>query len=487
MPGIMPPGLPRGVNGKGRVANTRFFGLPKLNSRKVMATPPTVTTSTAATNMTSPFFRPAASGNGSYNLGVVPTDCFTYTRGTVNPAFTGTGVGFGNVTVSNTPSYGAASFGVSFMHDGATLELVLGGNGNSYLMKVDGEYVTLTPKTVAASGTQWDQYAFGSTARRRIDIIGYNIAFNGVNIGGTDSLDPAPVRGPRCIILGDSFTAIQPNGFTTCFADAMGWDDVWASGVGGTGYLATNGGAAPTFRQRVQNDVISYAPEVVIIPGSVNDDGLTAAAVGAEAALLYAQLKAALPNALICAAPTAKGGVNAWNANKLAIKAALKAAAQAAGVLWLDLLEMPISFTGAQPASTVYQAASAAATSINVLGTAAKAGYPQPGGTIEIGSGATLERINVKTAVFGGSFNAGANYYFTLTFDGALQYAHAAGETWTQVGSPLWTGHGKVGSTIGYGNSDLYVLADGTHPTDAGGTAIGQALAELFIAATGPN
>jgi len=428
--------------------------------------------------MGSAFFYPSANGSGYFPLPTVPADRFTYLRGAISPTVgAGATVMFDNVTnnLAGTAFY-SPSFGVSFLHHGSALELVFSPNGTSYLVKVDDEYVTLTPQSVGNSGTFYAKYDFGGSARRRIEVLGYNSAFNGVNVGPNDSLDPAPVRGPRVIVLGDSFAQAQPNGWTSALADWMGWDDVWASALGGTGYLADNSGTQHTYRGRVVHDVINYSPDIVIIEGSVNDDGgsyeTKPTAIGAEAALLYAQIRAALPNALVFAGPTASGGVNKMTATKLAIKDAMKKAAADSSVIWIDTLELPISFANGTPIGGTlaagYAAGAGGGDGIRLTN------VPQAGSTIEIGSGATRERIQIKSFT-----QVGSNTYKSL-FDGALQYAHSSGESWTQVGGSYLTGYGKVGAPTGFGNSDLLVSADGVHPSTEGYAEMGRVWADLL-------
>jgi hypothetical protein len=482
-------------NGKVILSNVRLAMPSRPLVQAVMATPPTVTAGTTS-SMTSPFYVPANASNSSYPNSSTVSDIFTYSRGAPNTSGA-VGITFSNVTTNAAgTTFNSPSVGISFYHYGSSFELVVPQTGNPYMIKIDDQYVTLTPQAVPTASNQlyYIKYDFGGVVkRRRIDFIGYNVGLAGVNINATDHITRAPIRGPRCIIIGDSYTGGSgasgsgSNNFVATFADAMGWDDVWASGVPGTGYVNTNNGVAMTFQQRLAHDVFPYNPEVIIVVGSVNDDGYTSSQVGSAATSLYAALRTQFPNALIAAAPTAKGGPQKWTATKLAIKDAMKAAATQYGVVWLDLMEGPITWNTTQATSTVYTGASASATTLQVLGTAAKAGYPQPGWTIEVGSGTTRERLEVKTAAFAGSYNSGANYYFNVTFDGALQYAHASGETWKQVGSALWSGHGCVGATTGWGNSDTLVSSDCVHPTDAGHYSLGTMLADLLIQATAPN
>lgn len=434
-----------------------------------MASPPTATSGTSST-ISSPRKWAAGSGTNTPGLANGVNPYFTYLRGAPDYSVgVASGVTFNNVTLTSAPTYGSTSFGVAFIHDGLEFEIILGGNGTSFLLKVDDEYVSLT-KTVIPNNSvsNYYKYAFAEAAERRIEIVGNNLRFDGVNTGQTDSLGAAVARGPKTIIIGDSFTENQPTGWTTAFADAMGRDDVWGSGDGGTGYLATSSGKKPTFRGRILRDAIAYAPDEVGIVGLVNDSSFTAAALGAEAALLFAQLREALPRAVIWAAPNWKGGVNTQTATNLDQKDAVKAAALAAGVLWLDLLEMPLAGT---PLSGLmnqgYNSGQAGSTGIRVKF------VPQPGSTLQIGTGATRERIEVK------SFSQAAPGIYNVIFDGALQYAHVTGEPVVQVGNSFWSGSGNEGAPTGYGNSDIYVSDDDVHPSVLGYAAIGRAIARL--------
>jgi hypothetical protein len=69
--------------------------------------------------------------------------------------------------------------------------------------------------------------------------------------------------------------------------------------VGGTGYLSDTVGTAKKYGDRI-NDIISLAPDVVVVFGSLNDGSpYTPANTQAAVTAFHAQLSAALPNALI--------------------------------------------------------------------------------------------------------------------------------------------------------------------------------------------
>jgi hypothetical protein len=475
-----------GARPKLRVAHGRLAPPPRA-LRRVLVPPGSVTVTTGgASAMASALFRASASGVGGQAVASPVSDCFTYTRGRPADAPAAATVMFDNVTVSNAPASGACTTGIVFEHHGPALELVFSGTFNHFLVKIDDHYVSFTPTATGAGGTTlFYKLDFGGVARwRRVEVYGGVLAFDGVKIGPTDTIRPARVRGPRAIILGDSFTAFGCSatgaGIGLAVSDALGWDDVWNSGVGGSGYLATDGGAVPTFRERVSRDVIAAKPEVVLVFGGVNDSA-SAAAVGAEATLLFEQIRRALPGVLLLAAPTFSGGVNkAGFMTALAVKNAVKAACLAAGGLYLDLLEMPLP-----PGYAIPSGATVNPKAGGVSGAATGADQllvdfvPQPGSHLDIDG---TERVQVK------SFNVVAPGVFGLQFDGSTRLAHAHGEPARMVGPCFWTGTGRAGATTGFGNSDLFVDTDGVHPThDLGFRALGYALADLLLDALAPN
>jgi hypothetical protein len=102
--------------------------------------------------------------------------------------------------------------------------------------------------------------------------------------------------------------------------------------------------------------------------------------------------------------------------------------------------------------------------------------YIYPGAVIKVDTDYAL----VKSSSYGVP-----NHTFTL--DGTFLSAHAAGATFTQKGNSFWTGTGKVGSPSGFGNSDLFVGADGTHPSPAGHVALANEATRQYIMQTAPN
>jgi hypothetical protein len=140
----------------------------------VMASPPTITAGQTATSFGAGFFIPAGSGNSTNQYGANTNSHYSYARGApAAQTFNQKGVSANNITLDYVPNYGGTSLQVSFFHDGQVLEIAQGSYGGFYLLKVDGQYVSLTPTATGSTGnTVFDKYDFGSVGRRRIDIIG---------------------------------------------------------------------------------------------------------------------------------------------------------------------------------------------------------------------------------------------------------------------------------------------------------------------------
>jgi hypothetical protein len=323
-------------------------------------------------------------------------------------------------------------------------------------------------------------------------VIGNNLTFYGVNVEPGDMVMGAPIRGPRVLVLGDSFSTPSPIKWHAYFADALGWDDVWAAGVGGTGYVATNAGASKKFYDRVASDVIAYAPDIVLILGSINDASQAAATVQAEAQACVQAIRAALPGCLVIGGYNATGGIEKMTSGALDVMDATKAGFTAAGGVWLNPIEMPLAYIGGTlPSTTLAQAHAAGrvgaspnsapfagGSNTSALGlycnaTSSAGVNLRVGSTVELGSGATRERVVITgLKQISGS---GVSY----AFDGTLQYAHSSGETVREVGPSYLTGRGYGGATTGWGNADLLVSSDHTHPTQAGDEALGMVTAQL--------
>src|SRR5579872_6409462 len=242
------------------------------NVQQVMAAPPTVAISTT---------NPVATGQQYVvaGAGVIDLSNFTIT-GAGNPVLAGTTspdnglVSFNSVTANNgTTQNGSNVVRVSIIYNSVQaapeIAFVLKGLTGNITAKINDKYVSLTPTAVPNNGAlNYYSLTFAAAGTYRIDVIIDNVLNSG-RFGGcwtvskTDTIYPAPIRGgKRIIFLGDSVTSAtgggnQSAGFVQCFAEYMGYDDVWPAGIGGTG-LTNNGSGSLTYIQRVQQDVIAF-------------------------------------------------------------------------------------------------------------------------------------------------------------------------------------------------------------------------------------
>lgn len=462
------------------------FTLPaQVNIRSVMATPPTTTLTTSHT-IVSPIQWPSVTSPGSIFGGTAGSgplaEFFTFTRAGGNAIF-GTVYPNNNFVQYTSVNYGGAvpAYNVgaySFLHYGSAVEIFVKGNGGQFLCKVNDQYITTTPTVLNNDGNFYYFYIpFASTALRRIEFIGTNLAFGGVFTAATDTIQPAPVRGPRVIVIGDSFTegtgaTSQVNGFVQVLADALGWDDVWPSGVGGTGYLNPGSGGRVKFGARLSTDVCPFSPDIVVFAGGLNDYAtFTPTQIQAEVTADIQAVQSNVPGVtVIVLSPFWKGGASTFPVANGLIPArdAIKAAAQSfSNVFYIDVLEQPFPASVTPVTTTLAVSASSGQAVISVNG------LINIRSTIKFANG---ERYQVKA-------EANASAPFSITLDANLATTHNSGETITQVGDPIWTGSGHVGALTGYGNADILVALDGTHPTDAGHNVLGTVIAQALLQA----
>lgn len=221
---------------------------------------------------------------------------------------------------------------VEFELDSADFEILQRAlSGNTFRIWVDGQpHQAAMQAGSASAGATLVRVQFSGRANRHIRIEGTAYEFGGVRIGPTDSLWRTSMpKGPRVMVLGDSFVGGVGGdgafrGFAAIMGQRLGWRDIWPQSVGGTGYV--NPGGNVTYRDRVQADIIARNPDVVVVQGSVNDlgyGGLSNAQIGAEAAALYAAIKAGVPKALLVVLlPFPMYATSAFDALRDAIKTA---------------------------------------------------------------------------------------------------------------------------------------------------------------------
>ena len=442
----------------------------RVQVRQVMASPPTVTWASSCASITSPRFVPAvASASAALN------PLFRYRRGgapvQAGPAYPRyaevklTSVNYGTATQSNV-------VGVPVLTDGAGVGICFGlaNSSGPVTFKIDGQYVSLTGHSGANTGDI--EYGFVPLTDgnlHEVEVIGGAIVlFSGVSVPTTATLLPATARGPLVVFLGDSGEegtgATGPwNSMVVQFADALGWDDVRASAVGSTGMLNPGTTGKVNWLGRVATDVCPFAPDLVMLPASINDSGYTAAQVSAQAGAIVAAIRACAPRAQIVMASawTPKGG-GFLPAIYYQQNAALRSLAASLGLAFVDALEAPLPPGVAAQTTTLTTAITS----------------PAQGATIytatQLVIGGTYTFADGQHFVANDSNPSGSVYASHVDL---LQQAEALGATMTLVGPSTVSGNGRVGGAQGNGSADRVTGSDATHPTDYGHQVDGTAWA----------
>jgi hypothetical protein len=365
------------------------------------------------------------------------------------------------------------------MYTGKKLAFILPGSSPLFWLKVDDKYLALSPNTsIPSDGSEYYvSIDFGSVQTHRVEVLGV-LAFGGVWIETTGTLMAAPKRGPRVIVCGDSITegaGYHASGgglsFVQFFSEFLGWDDVWQSGVGATGYLNTSPGSGKVkLRDRLATDVVAFAPEIVVLACGINDGAYTYSQIQAEIQACVNQLKTALPSTdIVIASPLRSQGLGTTDASAYPAYFAAFDVASANSLKFLDAWHQPMQ-SGKGVQLPISRAASLGATQVYF-----GAGSPAPtvGGTYTLPNGYSFV---VKTVAggFGSEWVANIDY---------LPIAVTVGQVATRDGDAFLTGAGKFGSPSGWGNADVMKSADGTHPTFLGHVGWGVCYGRLFAAA----
>lgn len=455
----------------------------------VMATPPTVAISTvnplAAGLQFSPFNNSQQIGGGQSidlsfcavsravnpQVAALTSPLFAYVRFQHVSATAGGATYNGGNTVQ---------FGVMF--SGLQLVLMLHGLATNVIAKVNDQYVTLTPTAVPANNVaNFYSLTFSTATLRRVDFIVDNVLgscnFGGFWTGATDTLYAAQVRGPRVIVVGDSFTTATGAGctalgFTGVLADYMGWDDIIPSGIGGTGIIATGSGTYCNYGQRAGTDIYPFNPDEVIVQGFFNDNSSTGAAIQAA---LIPFLQGIVQNLPYCRVTLFGPYVNTGSGNHTgaaSLTAAGFNATRLACQNTVAALNSPLvryidPTTGAAPPipQTLTLTNSVSANATTFLTT--NIGFVTQGATYQWPNG---ERSFVLS-------RSG----FTATVD-RIASAWPVGTQITQVGNCYMRGAGFAGAPTGVGNADNLVFTDDIHPSALGHIAIGALLGTTWAA-----
>lgn len=185
-------------------------------------------------------------------------------------------------TTINTIQTGRLPARLEFMHDGTSLEVQMrgGGSTSAYRFIVDGEFVSpdFSPNLPGDLASYWVRIDFGGRNVRHIVIeFDCQSQFGAIRHEATGGIYRVPDRAShRVIAMGDSWTQgansmgnKYRDGFAYQAGHLLGWSDIWASGIGGTGYLRSAGYA--TYGERIQDDCLRWNPDIVIVSGGTND------------------------------------------------------------------------------------------------------------------------------------------------------------------------------------------------------------------------
>lgn len=307
---------------------------------------------------------------------------------------------------------------------------------------VDGVPVTAAPSSIAttASVDCYLKLVFPSAARRRVEVFfPHSGSWYDIRIPYAGTLQPAP-RKPVVAFIGDSFwggnngTPLMQSG-DFLLSRLLGVE-CYSNSLGGTGYVSA-GAFVPYGDPTRVAAVAKGQPDLIVIQGSLNDDGL--AGIQAAAAACFTALGNALPDVpIIVFGPQPSNGVDTISANRAANIAAVAAAcADAPNVLGFH--DLVGSAGGVPPAAQTFQT------------------YPD--GTLVTGIGSVWKISNGGAAWQNGPVTPGTDPHFALV-------------------TAVYTGTGQVGTLKGDGNRDTLLYSDGTHPMPAAS----QAFADIEVA-----
>lgn len=248
----------------------------------------------------------------------------------------GAGTG-GNVGLND--GHSDYNWSATFVTDAPKLAIGVSYNPTPANIIIDGR--RLMPGGFQGSGGGNPAYyvldfaAAGGRKQRTITIEDYgNIAFAGVWVDAASTVAaPAPAHAIRAAFFGSSiecggnaFPLRGDLGWPAQAAKLLGWEDARNLGLGGTGYINSQGGSSLNYAQHLA-DAVAIAPDVVVVGGPINDELQDPAVLKAAAVGFLGQVRTALPHALIIALgtfPAASGPSTSAIASEQAIADAVQ-------------------------------------------------------------------------------------------------------------------------------------------------------------------
>jgi hypothetical protein len=243
-----------------------------------------------------------------------------------------------------------AGASVAFTCDGDKVALFLPANSAQVRVLADGRYL-MPGSHVVAGQDQWLVIDWTGTSGRRLRHYEVETGKSASQFGCAQTAVSATVSAardgaPRLVVIGDSYNAGSSYGpwlaggsIAQLLAKRLGWRDAWNLSVGGTGYCSPSASGFYTYGERVPQ-ALARDPDVIVLMGSSNDVGYSAAAV--EAAVL-ATLRAIRAGSEV---PVVVAGVPSIN---LAGTGATEAAVAAAVAAFDDPLTFFVPICGATP------------------------------------------------------------------------------------------------------------------------------------------
>ncbi len=230
---------------------------------------------------------------------------------------------------------------VGFGTDSAKVAIQLPSNGAQYRVIVDGRYLTPSGYVIGGSDSwaiiDWTSSSGKRPRTYRVETNKSVSYFGGVSVLADASVwaeeDAAAIKS---VYLSDSYGAGSNYGpflgggsLPAQVGKLLGIADMWNMSTGGTGDIATNGGAAYSFAQRIAdtaNKATIAAADVIFMQGSTNDQGSTQTAITAARLANLQALRAANPVAAIIVVGVPSINLTSVTSNAAQIEAAVQSA-----------------------------------------------------------------------------------------------------------------------------------------------------------------
>lgn len=213
--------------------------------------------------------------------------------------------------VSSTAMTGAnltPCLNVEFFYDGNEFEIITSSYDVMSLWFDEGRGYERGTKskidiTIAGKSILYIKVMFNDAKKRRFKIqsrsrFGGIIAKTGYSVTKTDTINTKSIA-----FVGDSITEGSGLGdkslsFPQLVSDALGYNCI-NNGIGATGYIANANGTRTNFYDRLDNDIISLSPNIVVLAGGVNDSDKPLAEIKTQVQNCINKLKSTLPNVTI--------------------------------------------------------------------------------------------------------------------------------------------------------------------------------------------